>query len=403
VSFLELGLGPPLTGRLAGLGFHEPTPIQRAAIPAQIAGHDVLGIAATGSGKTSAFGLPLLQRLTDAPGQPAPGTCRALVLAPTRELAVQIMTSLRAHAGGDGLRAVLVVGGTPRGRQIEGLGRGADLVVATPGRLIDLMRARALRLGATRHLVLDEADRMLDMGFLEPVRRIAADLTPGCQTVMFTATMPAPVAALAQQLLRRPVRVEVPAAPAGSGLVAARAELVAPREKRSRLLALLEDAEVVSAIVFCRTRKGADRLGEAIARAGRPVEVIHGERRQEERTRALDAFRRGEVALLVATDLVARGIDVPGVSHVINFDLPDDAESYVHRVGRTGRNGATGSAITLCVPADLPRLRALERAIGGALLPRICRACLDALAGGGRRAPCPGCPPAAERGGSQAP
>jgi ATP-dependent RNA helicase RhlE len=394
-SFHEFRFAPAIAAALARLAFERPTPIQAQAIAHQLAGRDIVGIAATGSGKTAAFGLPLLQHLSAEPRRPEPATCRALVLAPTRELALQIMTSLRAFGGTGGLRSCLVIGGLPRQRQIAALARGTDLVVATPGRLIDLMRARALGLGATRHLVIDEADRMLDMGFLEPVRRIAADLAPDRQTVMFSATMPPAVAALAQQLLRDPVRIDAAPAPERRGAIVAHAELVAPKAKRRRLIELLDAPGTTSVIVFCRTRRGADRLAEALGRAGRVVGVIHGERRQDERRRALAAFRDGSVAVLVATDIVARGIDVPGVSHVVNFDLPDDVEGYVHRVGRTGRNGARGSAITLCAPEEVSRLRAIERATGQALLAPFCRSCHPALEGTRPAGPCRRCSPAA--------
>lgn len=374
-SFADFEFVPPIGAALAGLGFAVPTPIQAASIAAQIAGRDLIGRAATGSGKTGAFILPLLHRLIAEGRRAGPGTCRALVLAPTRELALQIVQAARDFAGAARVASCLVVGGVPRGRQTARLAGGVDLVVATPGRLIDLLGVGAIRLDATRHLVIDEADRMLDLGFLDPVRRIAAALAPERQTVMFSATLPEPVLALAEQLLRDPVRVAIDAPPDRRGRVAARAELVAPRAKRRRLLAILGDPAVTRAIVFCRTRKGADRLAGGLCRDGLAVAVIHGQRSQEERLDALGAFRRGERAVLVATDIVARGIDVPGVSHVVNYDLPEDIDGYIHRIGRTGRNGAEGTAITLCTPDDLPRLRAIERRSGGPLLPRPCRAC----------------------------
>jgi ATP-dependent RNA helicase RhlE len=387
-SFFDFPFVPPLRDALERLGFVAPTPVQRASIAPQLDGRDLVGIAATGSGKTAAFGLPLLQAILAAPRAPQPRTCRALVLAPTRELALQIVTSLRAFGGRAPLTTCLVVGGAPRRAQIATLEAGVDVVVATPGRLIDLMRAQALGLQATRHLVIDEADRMLDLGFLATVRRIAADLPPDRQTVMFSATMPPAVVALAAQLLRDPLRVEVPAEHEARPRVVAWAEMVALGQKPRRLIELVMAPKVTSAIVFCRTRRGTEWVQRSLERAGVAAGAMHGDRRQDERARTLERFRRGRLTVLVATDLVARGIHVAGVSHVINYDLPDDPETYVHRVGRTGRAGAAGVAVTLCAPSEIGKLRAVERTIGRRLLPAMCANCRPPGARGRRRTPC---------------
>jgi ATP-dependent RNA helicase RhlE len=360
-TFAALGLIPPLADALARAGYQQPTPIQLQAIPPQLAGRDILGVAQTGTGKTAAFALPILQAILALKGRPAPRTCRALILAPTRELAVQIEASFRTYAGGARLATLLVLGGTSRSAQVRALERGLDVVVATPGRLIDLMDDRAIRLDETRFVVLDEADRMLDMGFIQPVRRIVARLHPRRQSALFSATMPPEVAGLAESFLSDPVRVAVAPQATTVERTEQRVELIETAAKRARLAALLADRAVTRSIVFARTKRGADRVAQNLAKDGIAAEVIHGNKAQNARQRALNAFRLGQVRVLVATDIVARGIDVPGVSHVINYDLPDEAESYVHRIGRTGRNGADGIAVTLCAPDEVKKLRAVER------------------------------------------
>jgi ATP-dependent RNA helicase RhlE len=369
-TFADFGLARPLTDALARTGFTTPTPIQVLAIPPQMAGRDILGVAQTGTGKTAAFGLPILHAILALPGRPAARTCRALVLAPTRELAVQIEANLRGFAGGARLATALVLGGMSRSAQVRALARGVDVLVATPGRLIDLMDEGAVRLDETRWVVLDEADRMLDMGFIQPVRRIVARLHPRRQSALFSATMPREVAALAEGFLKDPVRVEVAPQATTVERIAQRAELVATAEKRQRLAALVAGPGVARTIVFARTKRGADRVAQNLGKDGVAAEVIHGNKAQNARQRALDAFRAGRARVLVATDIVARGIDVPGISHVINYDLPDEAEAYVHRIGRTGRNGAEGVAITLCAPDEIGKLRAVEKITRTALLPR---------------------------------
>jgi ATP-dependent RNA helicase RhlE len=369
-DFAAFGLAEPLLQSLARAGFDAPTPIQAQAIPPQLAGRDILGIAQTGTGKTAAFALPILHHLLALSGRPAPRTCRALVLAPTRELAVQIEAAFRSFADSRRrLATLLVLGGVSRNAQVNALARGVDVVVATPGRLTDLMDDRSIRLDETRFVVLDEADRMLDMGFIQPVRKIVAALHPRRRSALFSATMPAEVAALAQGFLKDPVRVEVAPQATTVERIEQRVERLEAAAKRARLAALLGAPEVRRAIVFARTKRGADRVAQNLAKDGVRAEVIHGNKAQNARQRALTLFRNGQVRVLVATDIVARGIDVPGVSHVVNYDLPDEPEAYVHRIGRTGRNGAEGVAVTLCAPDEIAKLRAVEKVTRSRLLP----------------------------------
>ncbi|MEM1344364.1 MAG: DEAD/DEAH box helicase [Pseudomonadota bacterium] len=360
-TFAAFPLAAPLQAALAANGFTEPTPIQAQAIGPQLDGRDILGLAQTGTGKTAAFGLPLLHRVLELRGRPASKTCRALVLAPTRELAVQIEAEFRRFAGGARLSTALVLGGVSRGMQIRRLARGIDVVIATPGRLSDLVGEGHLRLDETRFVVLDEADRMLDMGFIHEVRRLVEALHPRRQSALFSATMPQEVAHLAESFLSDPVRVSVTPENETAGTVEERVEVLPTPEKRARLAALVSDAEVEQALVFARTKRGADRVAQNLSKDGIEAEALHGNKSQNARQRALQAFRSGRLRVLVATDIAARGIDVQGISHVINYDLPDEAASYVHRIGRTGRNGATGTAVTLCAPEERDKLRAVER------------------------------------------
>jgi ATP-dependent RNA helicase RhlE len=384
-TFADFGLAEPLLHGLARAGFDTPTPIQAQAIAPQLAGRDILGIAQTGTGKTAAFALPILHQLLDMPGRVAPKTCRALVLAPTRELAVQIEASFRAMAGGARLSTLLVLGGMSRSAQVRALARGVDVVVATPGRLTDLMDDRSVVLDQTRFVVLDEADRMLDMGFIQPVRKIVASLHPRRQSALFSATMPAEVAGLAQGFLKDPVRVEVAPQATTVERIDQRVELVDTAAKRARLAALVSAPGVGRTIVFARTKRGADRVAQNLVKDGVAAEVIHGNKAQNARQRALNAFRNGQVRVLVATDIVARGIDVPGVTHIVNYDLPDEPEAYVHRIGRTGRNGADGIAIALCAPDEVKKLRAVEKLTRQVLLA----GGRDLAGPGGREAPAP--------------
>ena len=368
-TFASFGLAPVLLSALERAGFTEPTPIQAQAIAPQMEGRDILGVAQTGTGKTAAFGLPILHQILALQGRPAPKTCRALVLAPTRELAVQIEQSFRSFAGGARLTTLLILGGLSRTSQVRNMAKGVDVVVATPGRLTDLLDEGAIRLEETRFVVLDEADRMLDMGFIKPVRRIVAALHPRRQSALFSATMPPEVSGLAESLLRDPVRVSVAPQATTVDRIEQSVEIIETGAKRARLVEVLTGADVGRAIVFARTKRGADRVAENLERDGVPAEVIHGNKAQNARQRALTAFRNGQVKVLVATDIVARGIDVPGVTHVVNYDLPDEPESYVHRIGRTGRNGAEGRAVTLCAPDEIKKLRAVEKSSRLSLLP----------------------------------
>jgi ATP-dependent RNA helicase RhlE len=362
-GFAKLGITGALLNATRLAGFDEPKPIQVEAIPAHLAGRDVLAIAQTGSGKTAAFGLPILARIVALGTKRTPRTARALVLAPTRELAVQIEEMLRVLARGLHLSTALVLGGVSRSSQVRKMAPGVDILVATPGRLTDLVREREINLSETRWLVLDEADRMLDMGFFHDVTRIAKATHKDRQTALFSATMPSEIEQLARGILRDPVHIEV--APQGTTAAEIRQGVVMARtrQKRQVLSKMLADPAMNSVLVFSRTKHGADRVVRDLGRDGIEAAVIHGNKSQNARQKALNGFRDGSVRILVATDIAARGIDVPGISHVVNFDLPDEAESYVHRIGRTGRNGADGSAVTLCDPSEAAKLRAVERVI----------------------------------------
>jgi ATP-dependent RNA helicase RhlE len=361
VSFADLGLAEPLLRALNAANYTHPTPIQARTIPALLQGRDVLGIAQTGTGKTAAFALPVLQQLAQDGRRAESRSPRALVLAPTRELAVQIARSFDIYGKGLGLRLGMVIGGLGFGRQIETLNRGVDILVATPGRLLDLVERGNVRLGHVTFLVLDEADRMFDMGFIRDVRRIVASVAKQRQTLLFSATMPPDVAKLASEILRNPERVEI--APQGRTVdrIDQGVYFVNAAAKRALLNHLLADAALERVIVFTRTKRGANRVAEALDRSGVRSEAIHGNKSQNARQRALDAFARGRARVLVATDLAARGIDVQGVTHVINFELPADAESYVHRIGRTARAGASGIAISFCDGSERGQLKGIER------------------------------------------
>ena len=361
VSFADLGLAEPLLRALQAANYTVPTPIQARTIPALLQGRDVLGIAQTGTGKTAAFALPILQHLSANRERVPPKSPRALVLAPTRELAVQIARSFDTYGKGQGLRLGIVIGGLGFGRQIETLNRGVDILIATPGRLIDLMSQGHVKLGAVSFLVLDEADRMFDMGFIKDVRRIVASVSRERQTLMFSATMPADIARLANEILKNPEKVEI--APQGRTVdkIDQRVYFVNAATKRALLSHLLTDASLERVIVFTRTKRGANRVAEALEDRGVPSEAIHGNKSQNARQKALDNFSRGRARVLVATDLASRGIDVQGVTHVINYELPADAESYVHRIGRTARAGASGIAVSFCDSSERGQLKSIER------------------------------------------
>jgi len=361
VSFADLGLAEPLLRALDAAKYTVPTPIQARTIPLLLQGRDVLGIAQTGTGKTAAFALPVLQHLAASRERAQPRSPRALVLAPTRELAVQIARSFDTYGRGLGLRLGMVIGGLGFGRQIETLNRGVDILVATPGRLLDLMNQGHAKLGNVSFFVLDEADRMFDMGFIKDVRRIASSVSKQRQTLMFSATMPGDIARLAHEILKTPEKVEI--APQGRTVekIDQSVYFVNAASKRALLSHLLADSALERVIVFTRTKRGANRVAEALEKTGVASEAIHGNKSQNARQRALDAFSRGRARVLVATDLAARGIDVQGVTHVINYELPAEAESYVHRIGRTARAGASGIALSFCDGSERGQLKSIER------------------------------------------
>ena len=361
VSFADLGLAEPLLRALDAAGYTVPTPIQARTIPALLQGRDVLGIAQTGTGKTAAFALPILQHLSAFRERPQPKHPRALVLAPTRELAVQIGRSFDTYGRGLGLKLGMVIGGLGFGRQIETLNRGVDILVATPGRLLDLVERGNVKLAHVTFLVLDEADRMFDMGFIRDVRRIVASVSKQRQTLLFSATMPGDISKLASEILKNPEKVEI--APQGRTVdkVDQRVYFVPAAAKRALLSHLLNDETLERVIVFTRTKRGANRVAEALEDRGVRSEAIHGNKSQNARQKALDNFSRGRARVLVATDLASRGIDVTGVTHVINYELPADAESYVHRIGRTARAGASGIALSFCDGSERGQLKSIER------------------------------------------
>jgi ATP-dependent RNA helicase RhlE len=361
-QFSDLGLAAPLLRALATIGHTTPTPIQSGAIPSLLDGRDLIGIAQTGTGKTAAFGLPMLQRLTATPAPRRPMRPRALILAPTRELASQISDSLKQlaqHLGG--VRIAVVFGGVGYRPQTDALKRGVDILVACPGRLLDLVEQRACDLSGVEILVLDEADRMLDMGFIHAIRRIVAIVPKVRQTLLFSATMPAEIAGLAKAYLSNPERVEV--TPQATTVEKIDQQVIhIDHARKSALLAhLLGDAGWSRTIVFTRTKHGANRVAERLEKQGIAASAIHGNKSQTAREKALAGFRAGDLRVLVATDLAARGIDVQAISHVVNFDLPNEPESYVHRIGRTARAGASGTAIAFCAPDERSMLKAIER------------------------------------------
>ncbi|GHD07942.1 DEAD/DEAH box helicase [Tianweitania populi] len=360
-TMADLGITGALLQSTAKAGFVNPKPIQVAAIPPHLEGRDIIAIAQTGSGKTAAFTLPILTKIMALGAKRIPKTAHALILAPTRELAVQIEETIKAVTKGMHISTALVLGGVSRFSQVKKLQPGVDVLIATPGRLVDLVREGDVKLAETRWLVLDEADRMLDMGFINDVKKLARATHPKRQTALYSATMPQEIASLADTLLNDPIRVEV--APQGTTAkeIVQSVHIVPLKQKRVFLSKLLADEAMKQVIVFSRTKHGADRVTRDLERDGFNAAVIHGNKSQNARQKALNGFRDGSVRILVATDIAARGIDVPGISHVVNFDLPDEAESYVHRIGRTGRNGADGVAITLCDPAEAAKLRAVEK------------------------------------------
>ena len=364
MTFESLNLSPRLLRKLEEQGINKPTPIQQQAIPLALEGRDVMGIAQTGTGKTAAFGLPMAHLLLKAGSKPEPKTVRGLILAPTRELAKQIFDNISAFTKGTHLKTGLVVGGASINAQINRLQRGTDLLVATPGRLIDLLDRKAVRLDAARFLVLDEADQMLDMGFIHALRRIAPLLPKDRQTMLFSATMPKLMAELAKAYLTDPVRVEVspPGKPADK--ITQSLHFVEKTGKPRLLVRHLDAHRNELALVFTRTKHGAERLLKELLHAGFAADSIHGNKSQGQRQRAINAFKSGERRVLVATDVAARGLDIPNVRHVYNFDLPNVPDNYIHRIGRTARAGRDGRAVAYCAPDEMSELKAIQKTMG---------------------------------------
>ena len=362
-TFDSLSLSQPILSAVKAEGYETPTPIQAQAIPHLLAGRDLLGIAQTGTGKTAAFALPMLELLARDNRKPERGTARALILAPTRELSSQILESFKTYGKNLKLSRTVVFGGVGIGRQIDAVRNGVDILVATPGRLVDLIERKALSLSKVEIFVLDEVDQMLDLGFIHAIRKITGLLPKKRQNLFFSATMPKEIAGLAANLLTDPARVEITPVATTAERVAQSVIHVDPANKTKLLTALLQNPQITRALVFTRTKHGADKVVKVLTQAKLEAAAIHGNKSQANRERALAGFKNGKVLALVATDIAARGIDVDGVSHVFNYDLPFVPESYVHRIGRTARAGADGEAIAFCTPEDRGLLRDIERTI----------------------------------------
>ena len=360
-TFQDLGLPAHLLRALDAQAITTPTPIQSQAIPHAMNGRDVMGLAQTGTGKTNAFGLPLVAQMLEMRGKPAPHTVRGLVLAPTRELAKQIQDQLALLIKGTPLKVALVVGGASLNAQANRLARGTDILVATPGRLLDLLDRRALTLSEARFLVLDEADQMLDMGFIHALRKIASLLPEERQTMLFSATMPKQMEEIAQSYLVKPARVQVnpPGKPADK--IEQEVHFIAKGEKLGLLKELLDSHRDDLALVFGRTKHGMEKLARMLEKSGFAVAAIHGNKSQGQRQRALEAFKEGRVRVLVATDVAARGLDIPEVRHVYNYELPNVPDNYVHRIGRTARAGRDGRAIAFCSPEEMGELKDIQK------------------------------------------
>ena len=364
MEFSSLALAPQLQSVVAAQGYTTPTPIQAKAIPAILSGSDLLGCAQTGTGKTAAFALPILHALFSSPpavNQRGVKIPRAIILSPTRELATQIAESFATYGRETAIRGTTIYGGMPQARQVRALRAGVDVVVATPGRLCDLTEQGYMDFSAIEIFVLDEADRMLDMGFIKPIREIASQLPPKKQTLMFSATMPPEIMKLADSLLRNPVKISVAASYATADKVEQSLYMCPRMKKQSLLHHLLEESSIQRAVVFTKTKHGADKVAKRLAEANISAVAIHGDKAQHQRERALDAFKAGKMRVLDATDVAARGLDVDGISHVFNYDLPMEPEGYVHRIGRTGRAGNEGIAISFCDSEERGLLRQIER------------------------------------------
>jgi ATP-dependent RNA helicase RhlE len=360
-EFSTMGLPDLVLARLADMGLKDPTPIQARAIPHALNGEDVLGLAQTGTGKTAAFGVPLIARMLDYGRKPAAHTVRGLVLAPTRELANQIAATLKDLTEGTPMKIGLVVGGVSINPQIQRISRGTDILVATPGRLLDILDRKALDLGSCDFLVLDEADQMLDLGFIHALRKISALLPEERQTMLFSATMPKQMNEIANSYLNRPVRIEVspPGKPAAK--VTQSVHFIAKAEKLSLLKELLTEHKDERTLVFGRTKHGMEKLMKVLEKSGFSAAAIHGNKSQGQRERALAAFKSGQIKVLVATDVAARGLDIPDVKYVYNYELPNVPDAYVHRIGRTARAGKDGQAVAFCAPDEMEELKAIQK------------------------------------------
>jgi ATP-dependent RNA helicase RhlE len=363
-NFENFGLSDVILRGISAEGYTTPTPIQVEAIPVLMDGRDVLGIAQTGTGKTAAFVLPLLQAHSVEQARPKSKYCRTLILTPTRELASQIARNIKAYGQFTNVTSVEIVGGVKPGPQIRALNKGTDFVIATPGRLEDHVRTGALKLDQVTSIVLDEADQMLDLGFAPSIRRIIQKLPKSRQTILFSATMPKPIRKLAEDFLKDPVEVSVTPVSRPIERIAQSVLGVDVIDKRDTLVKYLKDSPIERAIIFTRTKRGADKVTKFLNASNIQANAIHGNKSQNQRERTLEAFRDGSIKILVATDIAARGIDIDNVSHVINFDLPEVAEVYVHRIGRTARAGKSGIALTFCTPLDYDLLKAIEKLTG---------------------------------------
>lgn len=363
MDFAELGIAPRMVEKLAEDGITNPTPIQVKSIPLALEGSDVMGLAQTGTGKTAAFGLPLLQMLNKVGEGPRPKCADGLILAPTRELAKQIMDNLRSYNKGSHLKITLVVGGVSLNRQVDTMKKGVHIMVATPGRLIDLIDRRAVDLSRTRFLVLDEADQMLDMGFIHALRRIAPLLSKDRQTMLFSATMPKQMEELSRAYLTNPARVEVARPGQTADKIAQEVHYIKQSDKQDLLIKLLSGHKAEKSLVFARTKHGAERLMKNLVKAGLKAASIHGNKSQGQRDRAIAGFKSGEIMVLVATDVAARGIDIKAVEYVYNFELPNVPENYVHRIGRTARAGASGKAVSFCAEVEMGELKQITKVL----------------------------------------
>jgi ATP-dependent RNA helicase RhlE len=365
MTFSELGLIKPILTALEAEGYTTPTPIQAAAIPILLKGHDLIGCAQTGTGKTAAFSIPTLQLMADAKRKdPRNREVKALILTPTRELAIQIGESLNAYGKGLGLRHTVIFGGVSQFSQVQALQQGVDILVATPGRLLDLMSQKLLHIHHVKFFVLDEADRMLDMGFIHDVRKVLAKLPEHRQNLLFSATMPKEIRDLAQVFLKNPQQVEVAPVSSTAETIDQCVYFVDKNNKKKLLIDVLREGGIRNALVFTRTKHGADKVVKDLVAAGVRAEAIHGNKSQNARQRALSNFKDGTIRVLVATDIAARGIDIDELSHVINYELPNIPESYVHRIGRTGRAGLSGKAIAFCEREEFPFLKDIQKLIG---------------------------------------